>query len=387
MLTKTQTQFIEEIAKYATKYCGLYGQKFPSVVIAQACFESGYGTSELAAKANNLVGMKHRGSRVSCALPAPYIKNAVEQNKDGTYRTEKGTQWYAFESWEKCIEGYYQFTNVSAYAGLKTAKSPAECIDVLKKAVYWTSKDLDQRLKTFIIENNLTKYDPQPATSAFSWREVQSRFKYFDFGGKKCNPRKNNVSKFTPHHMAGFMSAMACAQYHKDKREASANFYIDDDTIVSAVPENYRAWTSGTGNEKDTNDHMAITVEVKNSTGAPDWKISDKAYNNLVDLGAYISAKYGIRLFYNGTKAGSITMHKQFQATSCPGPYLSNLITSGKLEKDIQARLNNITYIVKKGDTLNKIAAMYNTTAQKIADDNDIKNINLIKTGQILVIK
>ena len=48
---------------------------------------------------------------------------------------------------------------------------------------------------------------------------------------------------------------------------------------------------------------------------------------------------------------------------------------------------NNITYIVKAGDTLSKIASRYGTTYQKIAKDNGIANPNLIYVGQKLIIK
>lgn len=44
-------------------------------------------------------------------------------------------------------------------------------------------------------------------------------------------------------------------------------------------------------------------------------------------------------------------------------------------------------YIVKSGDTLSGIAQKYKTTYQKIANDNNIKNPNLIYPGQKLVIK
>ncbi len=43
-------------------------------------------------------------------------------------------------------------------------------------------------------------------------------------------------------------------------------------------------------------------------------------------------------------------------------------------------------YIVKYGDTLNKIAKEYNTTVNAIARINNIKNVNLIYVGQRLVI-
>lgn len=43
-------------------------------------------------------------------------------------------------------------------------------------------------------------------------------------------------------------------------------------------------------------------------------------------------------------------------------------------------------YTVKKGDTLTKIANTYNTTVAKLAEWNDIKNVNLIYVGQVLVV-
>jgi LysM repeat protein len=44
------------------------------------------------------------------------------------------------------------------------------------------------------------------------------------------------------------------------------------------------------------------------------------------------------------------------------------------------------TYTVKAGDTLSFIAVKHSTTVAAIASANDIKNINNIKVGQVLVI-
>lgn len=49
--------------------------------------------------------------------------------------------------------------------------------------------------------------------------------------------------------------------------------------------------------------------------------------------------------------------------------------------------LVEIVYIVKRGDTLNKIARNYGTTVNQIAKVNGIKNVNLIYIGQRLIIK
>ncbi|MGA9466447.1 MAG: LysM peptidoglycan-binding domain-containing protein, partial [Exiguobacterium marinum] len=45
-----------------------------------------------------------------------------------------------------------------------------------------------------------------------------------------------------------------------------------------------------------------------------------------------------------------------------------------------------VKYTVKSGDTLYKIATMYNTTVAKIAAANNITNVNLISVGQMLII-
>ena len=54
--------------------------------------------------------------------------------------------------------------------------------------------------------------------------------------------------------------------------------------------------------------------------------------------------------------------------------------------KDSETR-KEMKYIVKRGDNLSRIAQIYNTTWQKIAEDNKIANPNLILPGQELIIK
>jgi LysM repeat protein len=46
-----------------------------------------------------------------------------------------------------------------------------------------------------------------------------------------------------------------------------------------------------------------------------------------------------------------------------------------------------ITYTIKSGDTLSGIAQRYGTTVSKLANDNNIQNVNLIYAGQKLTIK
>ena len=132
------------------------------------------------------------------------------------------------------------------------------------------------------------------------------------------------ITKITWHHMAGKMTAEACAKMHASgTRQASANYYIGyNGEIVAGVLEQYRAWTSSSS----WNDSRAITIEVSNSSGKPNWEVSDAVIDSLVKLCADICRRYCIIPYFNGTKDASFTLHNMFQATECPGPYLKKNI-------------------------------------------------------------
>lgn len=137
------------------------------------------------------------------------------------------------------------------------------------------------------------------------------------------NKRTAPILKFTPHHAAVVAPAENIARgFQNPAREASSNYVIGGDgTIILCVPEEFIAWTSG----NEDNDTQAITVEVCNSTGAPEWKVSDAALEAVINLGVDICKRYGLPGFtWTGDKNGTLTIHKMFQATACPGPYLES---------------------------------------------------------------
>lgn len=138
---------------------------------------------------------------------------------------------------------------------------------------------------------------------------------------KKYSSRNGHkITKITPHHMAGVMSATQCAKYHRDcDRDVSANYYIGNDgSIVMGVPEQYRSWCSSSR----WNDEQAITIEVSNCENGGDWKVSDAAFESLIKLCTDICKRYNFKLNYTGNKYGNLTRHNMFANTNCPGPYL-----------------------------------------------------------------
>lgn len=212
----------------------------------------------------------------------------------------------------------------------------------------------------------------------------------FDFGFKNSNERTSKITKITPHHMAGVMSGVSCARMHYNS-DVSANYYIGvQGEIVGGVAEERRAFTSG----NRANDFSAITIEVSNEVLNGKWKISDTVYKSLVRLCADICERYGIIPKYNGNDSGSITVHRMFQPTECPGEYLMNIIESGKFEKDILEAMGKaettvepehaFDYEIQQGDTLTSISKKFSTTVKFLKDLNKIENADKINSGDVI---
>lgn len=133
--------------------------------------------------------------------------------------------------------------------------------------------------------------------------------------------RTAKIDKITIHHMAGNLSVESCGNvFATTSRQASSNYGVGSDGRIGLyVEEKNRAWTSS---NRD-NDNRAVTIEVANDGGSPDWHVSDKALQATIDLCVDICKRNGIaRLNYTGDKSGNLTMHKWFASTLCPGPYL-----------------------------------------------------------------
>ena len=145
------------------------------------------------------------------------------------------------------------------------------------------------------------------------------------------HPRNHKIDTITIHHMAGNLTVEQCGKiFQNTKREASSNYGIGTDGRIGLyVHEADRAWTSGS----PANDHRAITIEVANDSGEPNWHVSDKAMASLIDLVTDICERNGIeKLVWSNNRDDRVhhrngcnmTVHRDFQATACPGPYLYN---------------------------------------------------------------
>lgn len=137
--------------------------------------------------------------------------------------------------------------------------------------------------------------------------------------------RPGKIDRIIIHHCASTSLETVLKMMSTGSREVSANYVIGNDgEIIGVVPEESRAWTSGSA----AWDGRAITFEVVNETGAPDWRISDKAMDALARMLADISDRYDIELSRTTviTHQELHTIHGASYPTACPGPYLQSRV-------------------------------------------------------------
>lgn len=162
--------------------------------------------------------------------------------------------------------------------------------------------------------------------------------------------------------MAGNLSVESCGNiFARRSRQASSNYGIDSNGNVGMyVEEKNRAWTSGNAD----NDNQAITIEVANDGGAPNWHVSDKAMAKLIELCVDICRRNNIKsLNFTGNKDGNLTMHCYFQATACPGTYLKSKF--GYIADEVNKRLSTSSNSAADNNTASKPDIIY---AVKIAN-------------------
>lgn len=364
----TKEQFIEKIAKYVQTYAPQYGIKVFSPIIAQACLESAYGTSELAINANNFFGLKYRPNRCLSACGI-YYKIGSEQNADGSY-VSSAMQWMKFTNMEQGIKGYFEFINIANYANLKGVTNPKTYLENIKKDGYATSLNYVTNVMNVITKWNLTKYDNIKGETNMGYTNSS----LVDCVRKSPNHsglRNHKIDRITPHCTDGQVSAETLGNiFANPQREASCNYGIGKDgRVCLIVDEANRSWCSSS---KD-NDHRAITIEVSSDKGAPN-KLAPAAYEKLILLCIDICKRNGIKkLLWLGTKEKSLayqpkdgeailTAHRWFAAKACPGDWM--YAREGELAEKVTAALSGNVEIVNKPQTESQPDKKENVTNQ-----------------------
>ena len=340
-----QEDFIKAIAPYCINYAKQYGFKVASPAIAQACLESGYGTSSKA-KHHNYFGLKYRANRLT-VNNGTFIDRSSEQKLDGSY-VPITDQWFNFDTMEKGVEGYFQFINIANYSKVKTANTPLQYLQEIKNAGYATSINYVTNVNNVINKWNLSKYD----------KEMEGVIKMSNSSLIDCTikspnhsgARTHKIDRISPHCVVGQLSAESIGGcFTSSSRQTSCNYGIGKDgRVVLVVDEANRSWCTSS----NANDQRAVTIECASDSTAP-YAFNNAVYNKLIDLCTDICKRNGKKkllwfadkntaLNYN-PKADEmvLTVHRWFANKSCPGDWMYERM--GDLANKVNAKLGSGT--------------------------------------------
>lgn len=383
----TKQEFIDAIAKAANKYAPKYGIAVVSPVIAQACLESAYGTTNKA-KHNNFFGLKYRKDRLTCH--SGYFKDgSKEQRADGTYYSVVDN-WYAFDSLDSGVEGYFQYINVERYSNLKGVTDPYKYLELLKADGYATSLNYVKNVWAVVKSWNLTKYDKVEKEEAIMGYTNSPLIDCTVLSPNHSGQRTHKIDRITPHCVVGQLSAENIGACFPSGREASCNYGVGyDGRQCLIVEEKNRSWCTSSS----ANDQRAITIEVASDKTAP-YAFTNEAYKGLVELCIDICKRNGFNkvlwfadkdksLNYE-PKAGEcvLTVHRWFANKSCPGDWMYNRM--GRLAAEINAAIGGASTgevkikVPNDGKTLYRVqCGAYEVKANADVQLNKIKSLGI----------
>ena len=161
MATAAQIKnFITILSKYAIKEYTRRkssGQKWilPSVCIAQASLETGWGTSDMMVKAHAYFGIK-----AGTNWKGKVYSSKTKECYDGSTFTTITDLFRAYDSLEESVDDYYDLiTSLGHYAFACNQTDSKTCIQAIWDGGYATDPDYVQQVMAIINQYNLTQYD------------------------------------------------------------------------------------------------------------------------------------------------------------------------------------------------------------------------------------
>lgn len=311
----TQQDFISKVSSCAVKDMGASGI-LASITIAQSILESGYGTSELAVKANNLFGMKcslSGNTWDSCwDFKTKYTKTTKEQNKDGTEYTVVA-DFRSYPDWEHSVADHSMYLlgakndNSLRFAGLAGEKDPKKAIQIIKNGGYATDVNYVDKIMSIIKKYDLTQYDrsadvkKEEDTMSIKIVEKYAMNNPCYRAGATINPRGE------------MLHSVGCSQpdplvfvriWQQSNAQVCVHAVVGVDPVVYVLlPYNRRAWhCGGAGNNYLISLEMTEPASIKYTGGATWIETGNGAntkahvlatYRNAVEFFAWLAKKYG----------------------------------------------------------------------------------------------
>lgn len=351
--------FIESVAQGAINGWTKYGV-LPSVTVAQAILESGWGQSALSTQAHNLFGIK--GS-----YNGQYVTMQTREVYNGqSYYIYDNFRKYANNSESVEDHGNFLYSN-SRYANLLGDQSYASVARKLQADGYATDPSYASSLIKLVEIYNLTQLD----NIAFSGKQPvinnKNDYNYSNNGNADSSNGYYTVQS------GDTLSGIALKFSTTSSKLAQLNSISNPNLIY--VGQRLLVNQSSNSNSSSSGQSSSTTTNTEASAASYTVKSGDtlsgiaNQYNTTVNQIVSLNQLSNPNLIY----VGQVLKLKNSQTTN-----------SSSSSSSSTAATTVGTYTVKAGDTLSAIASRYSTSSSTLASLNSLSNPNLIYVGQVL---
>lgn len=350
--------FIESVAQGAINGWTKYGV-LPSVTVAQAILESGWGQSALSTQAHNLFGIK--GS-----YNGQYVTMQTREVYNGqSYYIYDNFRKYANNSESVEDHGNFLYSN-SRYANLLGDQSYASVARKLQADGYATDPSYASSLIKLVEMYNLTQLD----NIAFSGKQPvinnKNDYNYSNSGNADSSNGYYTVQS------GDTLSGIALKFSTTSSKLAQLNSLSNPNLIY--VGQRLLVNQGSDSNSSSSDQSSSATTNTEASAASYTVKSGDtlsgiaSQYNTTVNQIVSLNQLSNPNLIY----VGQVLKLKNSQTTNSSSSSSSTAATTAG------------TYTVKAGDTLSAIASRYSTSSSTLASLNSLSNPNLIYVGQVL---
>lgn len=358
----SQQAFIQSVAPGAIQGWNEY-KVLPSITVAQAIVESGWGRSTLSTQAHNLFGIKgsYNGNSVVMRTREVYGGRSVYVNAN----------FRAYANNSESVTDHGRFLNVnSRYSNLLGDTNYVSVANKLQQDGYATDPSYANTLIRFVQTYNLNQLD----AVALSGKVVTNK-QTESAQTPETNVTVSNTGYYTV--KGGDTLSRIAGQFNTTVNNlASLNdihnvnrIYVGQRLLVRQPTTEQQQTQTKQPETNTTTNSNTYTVKSGDTLSGIAGKFNT-TYTQLAQLN-HISNPNVIRV------GQVLTLHQtvaQNTTTSQQESQQNKQVTT----------VANGTYTVKSGDTLSQIAARFNTTTSALASTNHISNPNLIEVGQQL---
>lgn len=359
-----QQAFIQSVAPGAIEGWNQY-KVLPSITVAQAIVESGWGRSGLSTQAHNLFGIKgaYNGNSITMRTREVYNGRSVYVN----------AQFRAYANNSESVTDHGRFLNVnSRYRNLLGDTDYASVARKLRQDGYATDPSYAQTLIRFVQTYNLNQLD----AVALSGKVITNK-QTDSAQSPETNVTVSNTGYYTV--KSGDTLSRIAGNFNTTVKQLAS---LNDIQNINRIYVGQRLLVRQPATQQPTSNTPAKSAEAsKQSTASQAGTYTVKSGDTLSGIAQQFNTSYGQLAQLNHItnpnliRVGQVLSLRQNSTSST---------SSASAKEESQTTTNNGTYTVQSGDTLSGIAARFNTTTANLAATNHITNPNLIRVGQHL---